>query len=262
MKIIPYSVLAATLLGGAISPAASGGAGFIAAADVAAASRAQEDTKSKAAAPDEQLVAIPTGTMIYAELSKPIDVKKVKPGDEIVARSTLPVLSQGKIAIPNDTKIVGHVTEAVTRSGDYGHSKLGILFDHVWLKNGTTAPIALTIQAVGRHPLTAHSADPSKPANSEVYPLQTHPYNSHPTYSTPSNPISRTPSESELPSTEPTLDVGSHGIVGMPDLKLIESEDAWHGSVIVSTKKNVKLDSETELVLRVIAEPTDETSNP
>lgn len=247
MKIIPYSVLAATLLGGAVAPGIPGGAG-----SGAAVSRVQEDAKSKAASgasePDQQVAAIPAGTMIYAELSKAVDVKKAKAGDEILARSTLPVLSQGKIVIPNDAKIVGHITEAVPRSSADGLSKLGIRFDQIMMRDGTKASIALTVQAIGTAPL-ASAKDDQEPTLS--LPTDRPPGTNLSGMHAPSSSKTTDPLPAYTPKNSPTLDAGSHGVVGMPDTSLVESKD--NGAVIESAKRNVKLDRETELVLRVIA---------
>jgi hypothetical protein len=249
MKMLPYSVVAATLIGG-IVPGAS----------PAVVSGFQEEAKSKTAvggavgASPVVLGEIPVGTLVYAEIPKTLDAKKAKPGDEVVARTTLAVVSQGKIAIPNDGKIFGHVTEAAVLSGTDGRSRLGILFDHVLLADGKRATISLTVQAIGRRGVTANADTPGEPGNTEMYPPQPHPVVSSPHVSngqTPTDPIPHTLPATELGKSIPALDAGSHGVVGMPDLSLVEAND--HGARIESAKRTVKLEGGTEILLRVVA---------
>jgi alkylated DNA nucleotide flippase Atl1 len=53
-------------------------------------------------------------------------------------------------------------------------------------------------------------------------------------------------------STSAHLGAGSHGVVNIPGLSMSASAtNSTQGSVITSDKKNVKLDSGTEMVLRV-----------
>src|SRR5215831_3894033 len=89
------------------------------------------------------------GSLIYAELSKPIDSKKAKVGDPVAAKVTQAVLSRGKVVIPKGTKIVGHVTAVQSRGKDQHQSQLGLAFDRAELKDGTQIPlVSLTIQAM------------------------------------------------------------------------------------------------------------------
>jgi hypothetical protein len=266
MKIIPYSVLAATLVGGAV---ATPGSGALASPAADGSEVAQGETKSKlgteAGAPGQVLSGLPAGTIIYTELAKSVDATRAKPGDEIVARTTLAVLWQGKIAIPNDSKIFGHVTEAVALPGGDGQSRLGILFDRVLLKDGTKAPIALTVQAIGRQTVTPHAGDDDEEGDSETRPPRlrtTNPSGRPSTNQMPTDSVTPGPPAAELAKSKPTLDAGSQGVIGMPDLNLIESKDAGRGALIESTKRNVKLDNATELVLRVIAEPAEGMNKP
>ena len=53
------------------------------------------------------------GSVIPAELTKTVDAKKVKTGDEVVAKVTQDLRNNaGTIIVAKDTKIVGHVTDA------------------------------------------------------------------------------------------------------------------------------------------------------
>jgi hypothetical protein len=262
VKVIPYSVLAATLISGVVG-APTRGAQSETKSEQAGATPA---TSGNVATPAQAVSGLPVGTTICAVLDKAVDAKRAKPGDEIAARTTLPVLWRGKIAIPNDAKIIGHITEAVPRSGGDGKSQLGILFDKVVMKDGKKAPLALTVQAIGMRPLRAESDDPSQP-RSYAQPHEVG--NNQGQLANSTAPNTRAPQSPPMPQTpdsplmNPTLDAGSYGTVGMPDVNLIESKNAAQGSIVVSAKRNVKLDSATELVLRVIvADPPEGTTKP
>jgi hypothetical protein len=89
-----------------------------------------------------------SGSTVQAELSKPVDVRKNKPGDEVVAKTTQDVKSDGKVVLPKGSKIVGRVTQAQARAKGQDESQLGIAFDHAILKDGRQVPVSFAIQAV------------------------------------------------------------------------------------------------------------------
>jgi outer membrane biosynthesis protein TonB len=89
------------------------------------------------------------GSTVQAELTKPVDARKNKKGDEVVARTTQDVKSNGQTVLPKGSKIVGHVTDVQARENGQQESRLGIAFERAILKNGTQVPMALTLQAIG-----------------------------------------------------------------------------------------------------------------
>lgn len=72
---------------------------------------------------------------ILAEFTGSLNAKKLKPGDTVRAEVTQDVLSHGKIIIPVESKLVGHVTEVKIRRTDDPESRLGIVFDKVLLRH-------------------------------------------------------------------------------------------------------------------------------
>ena len=192
------------------------------------------------------------GTTICAALANSIDAKKAKPGDAIIARVTLPVLSHGKVIIPNGAKVTGHVAWAKARSRGSDDSELGIVFDRAVLKDGSELPLSLTVQAIGGESLSATElasqepeqvVDALKPRERHAYPRPAN---------VPPQPNPAQPDANPQEARHPILDSGSHGAIGLPDLTLTESSDAASGSMVKSLKKNVRLDAGTEIMLRVI----------
>lgn len=189
--------------------------------------------------------------MIYAELMQNIDVRRVKPGDSIVARTTLAVLAHGKVLIAEGARITGHVTEAKARSNDDAESVLGIVFDRAETVDGSELPLDTTVQAIGIGELRA--ASDMKVADEARYSAAPGPFS---TENEQPGPRDR---ERELPKAEtsPALDIGSKGVIGLKAMELIEGKDTTHGSLVTSLVKNVKLDNRWQLVLRVIAPAAD-----
>ena len=94
--------------------------------------------------------SLANGTTMNAVLSKSVDSGHCKPGDEVTAKVSQDVKSNGQVVIPKHSKLVGHVTEArVKEKGDAAaQSTLGIAFDHAVLKNGQQVPANFVIQAL------------------------------------------------------------------------------------------------------------------
>jgi hypothetical protein len=205
------------------------------------------------AAPNE----LPVGTTICAVLTKTVDAKKAKAGDGVAAKATLAVLSHGKVMIADGARISGHIMKARARSPDNPESEVRIVFERVALKDGGEIPLALTVQAIGYGGLPLptegdpgeHSPYPPPLASQEPSSVR---------HSSAPHPQPQPLETPDIPRgtgnpTNPALDVGSKGVVGMPGLTLSEASGAARGSVVSSSSKNVKLESGSQLILRVIA---------
>jgi hypothetical protein len=100
-------------------------------------------TPASAAAP-----ANSGGSYMLVELSKSLNVKKLKPGDKIKAEVSQDVVAHGKIIIPVETELVGHVTEVRAMDPDHHESRLGIVFDRILLKHFHDINFQAVVQAV------------------------------------------------------------------------------------------------------------------
>jgi hypothetical protein len=116
---------------------------------------AANDTGASAAMPE---TTIPSGVSIPAVLNKGIDSKKAKPGDEVTARTAADVLDKGKVVVPRNTKLIGHVTEAKAKANGESESTLGIVFDKAVFKNGQSVPLQAGIQALAAPAASAASS--------------------------------------------------------------------------------------------------------
>jgi hypothetical protein len=216
--------------------------------DASRSSRTAESTpaESKTRGAADKTLAV--GRVIYATLAQTIDAKKAKAGEAICAKVSLAVLSHGEVLIADGAKVTGHVTEAIGYSKKDSQSSLGIVFDKAQLPDGTELPLALTVQAVGIGGLETKRSvhlDPET-GNAGI---------SGPPLMLGQGARPGRGAEDDLPEvlTQPALDMGSKGTVGLPGLDLTEGTDEKKGSLVTSTRKDVKLDNGDELVLRVIA---------
>jgi hypothetical protein len=98
------------------------------------------------------------GTTMNAKLSHPVDAKKNKPGDEVTAKTTETVRSDGKVIIPKGSTLKGHVTQATARGTGESQSTLGFMFDRVVMSDGREMPVNFTVQAISAAETMASSS--------------------------------------------------------------------------------------------------------
>jgi hypothetical protein len=127
---------------------AASGASVQADKSSAQASANMNASSSSSAQAGQAAVALSSDTTLNATLSQPVDAKKNKPGDQLTAKVTEAVRSDGKIVIPKGSKLMGHVTECKARSKEEKQSALGIVFDRAILKSGQEIPLHVSIQAL------------------------------------------------------------------------------------------------------------------
>ncbi len=101
---------------------------------------------------------IAAGTEVNAILDGAVDSKKAKTGDQVTARTTEAVKSDGKTIVPKGAKLIGHVTRASARGRGEAESALGIAFDKAILKNGEEIPLNGHIQALASGDTAANGA--------------------------------------------------------------------------------------------------------
>jgi hypothetical protein len=104
--------------------------------------------KSAESSNDSANSNLASGTKIDAKLANSLDAKKSKPGDRVEARTTQDVKQDGKVVMKKGTRLTGHVTQAQARESGKSESQLGIVFDHAVLSNGQEVPFNASIQAL------------------------------------------------------------------------------------------------------------------
>lgn len=201
------------------------------------------------------------GSILPVQLTKSIDAKKLKTGDEVLAKVTQDMKNNsGEVIVPKDTKVLGHVTEAQPRSKEQKESQVGIAFDRAVMANGGEMQMPMSIQAIigpqNNNPAAGAGQPPDEsPAgktagsNSGQAPGMR---GSTPPQNSPSAGGGY-PSETQTGNgARPPITAQTQGVIGIKDLKLENAgEGPSKGTVVTSEKNNVKLDSGTMLLLRV-----------
>jgi hypothetical protein len=212
---------------------------------------------------------IASGSIIPVRLAKTIDAKKVKPGYEVEAKVATDLkATNGEVIMPQNTKVVGHITESQARSKGQENSRIGIAFDHAVMKNGENVPLPTSVQAIIApsvlRPQTNNDNAASETAGAMPSPQEP---GSSPASSSgrpggmgsaeqPPTPSPATMGESPSPDRSsakqyPPITAKTHGVVGISNLSLATPANLGQGSVVSSDKSNVKLPSGTLMLLRV-----------
>lgn len=212
---------------------------------------------------------IAPGSVIPVQLTKTIDAKKAKPGDQVLAEVTMDMkTNSGEVIVPKDTKVTGHVTAAQARSKDQKESQLAITFDHATLRSGDVN-LPMSIQAVIAPPSNNPSGDtsgsntagdggrdmPSASGSTATSPMgaERSGSNAQTQPATPS-PSATPTASSDTPRASvarPPITGSTQGVIGISDLKLESAQNATQGSILTSEKNNVKVESGTMLLLKV-----------
>ncbi len=198
------------------------------------------------------------GEAIHVVLTKTLDAKKLKPGDPVSARTTQEMRGSDGSVVPAGSMVKGHIVAAAARTKGDPQSSIAIGFDNIVLKNGQQVPLQATIQAVGAPAITSAEQYGSQGGQ----PAMTSPGapNSPGTLS-PAGPIGGgvpvtglpepqgpSPQTNGNPGNAPNpggLTTQSTGVVGLRNIELQPN------STLTSNGKDLKLDSGTEMILRV-----------
>jgi hypothetical protein len=230
------------------------------------------------------------GSYILVELTKGLTAKKLKPGDKVKAEVAQDVVSHGKVIIPVETELVGHVTEVCPHDSTNPESRLGIVFDKILLKHFHDINFQAVVQAVappaprpsrvdqpsqmlppslmvgsrdnGTAPIGGMSSASSRRGQTSSTPTSTMSQASDTTTFQSSITVKQSPSNhadgssAQLETTPggTPMSLGMPlGVRGLKGLSLSTAPSAsTPGPVIVSNTDNVKLESGTQILLHVL----------
>jgi hypothetical protein len=205
---------------------------------------------------------IAAGSVIPVQLTKTVDAKKAKIGDEVDAKVTEDLKTKsGEVVVPKDTKVIGHVTDAQARTKEQKESEIGIAFDHAVLKDGDVASLPMSIQAVVAQqnqnltndqsagaPMSPSSGMPSGNGGERGGMGGGAAQQQAPNY--PTGGVSSNPAPTQNNASR-SITANTQGVVGISNYKLSTPGDVKQGSVVSSEKDNVKLESGTLMLLKV-----------
>ena len=198
-----------------------------------------------------------SSTTIQAELVNPVDAKKSKVGDEVIATTTQDVTAGGKVVVPSGSKLVGRIMGVRVQNSEQSTSQVGIAFNRAVLKSGKEIPVALTIQAIGSSPEAAASAAAIARASHRAYGggvLSGTGSTKGAVVTTVSHTTGTVVNTADHPgaAANGSLSASSQGVVGLPGLSLFSQTTPFATASVVSSQgNNVHLGSGTEMILRV-----------
>ena len=127
----------------------------------AGASASAAEYSSAAGPAGEMSASAEQATQVSAALSKRIDSRDAKVGDEVVAKTT----SEAKLAdgtkIPKGSRLVGHVTEVEPKSHENKDGHVAFCFDHAVLRNGQQIPVHVLMRSLAAPAALSTSASNS-----------------------------------------------------------------------------------------------------
>ncbi|HXN53795.1 MAG TPA: hypothetical protein VN943_17835 [Candidatus Acidoferrum sp.] len=223
------------------------------------------------------------GTAFNAILSDGIDTRRARPGDVVTAEVAEDVSYQRTVIFPKGTKVIGHIVRATSGGHGRAGSALFVQFDKALLKDGQEVILNAGIQALAvgavaplsdtdgrgsRDAATSAALNPPAEQGAEgAEPALTASTNDalivSTIYDTPRRglrpPLFAAPAaEGEL-NSDGMFTPDSKGAFGRPDVKVYTpTSEGSHGTVLLSAKKNMHLDSGTRLLLVVQPPPNAE----
>lgn len=171
--------------------------------------------------------------VISVSLAKSIDSKKLKEGDEIPTKTLGTLRTSDGVTIPSGSIVVGHVTQATARSKGDPTASLGIAFDKIQVPGGKDMTIKGTLQAVGPNP-----NESSGPQTGAAGGNNLNAGNGSTAAAGPGLGLQPGQGGGKM------LDPHATGVVGIKNLQL-------DNSVLTSTGKEVKLDSGSQMVIKM-----------
>jgi len=218
---------------------------------------------------------------ILAEFTQSLNARKLKLGEQIKAQVTQDVLSHGKVVIPAESRLLGHVAEVKESEKEDTESRLGIVFDKVLLKHHREIGLYGVMQALAPPALRRSKVDePDQmippglliPQSGAVTPMGSRTsassasssmrYDTAPLTVAPPGPpsstISRPAPDGTLgPTGSPPISIGTpHGVFGIKGLTLGPgSSGSSPVPVILSKTRNVKLENGVQVLVKISETP-------
>jgi len=187
------------------------------------------------------------GTVIVAELTRPLDAKRLKVDDPVDCGVIQDLLFKGKIIIPRGAKVIGHVVEVTASNKIQPQSRLGLIFEKIVLKD--KRELAFEYPAV----IGALAAPIKRGVTPTTRPDQM-PVQMQKGRTTGGALIDALDANASLaganmPSTTGAISAANRGVIGLKGLQLqpVNSKS----TAIISSKGDVKLVSQTQFVLLV-----------
>lgn len=200
------------------------------------------------------------GSVFHVVLTKNVDAKNDKIGDQVTTAILEDLKSNGEVMIQKGSKVIGRITQIQARSKEHPQSQIAIVFDRLVLNDGTEVVLSASIQALAA--AETAPADENEQANTGYGGAQASGGRGgspggggrNPSGAGASNESAARTAAQGSGSPSRGLSAASQGVFGLKGISLNTESDASHSSFISSDHRNVHLEHGTQMVLRVIEE--------
>jgi hypothetical protein len=192
------------------------------------------------------------GTVIVGELARSLDAGKLKINDKVECSLLQDLFYKGKVAIPKDAKVVGHVVEVVASTKEQPHSRLALVFDKVVLRDKKELPFQYPAAVVALGAPIAWS----QVSTTRVQDMPVQMEKGVDTGGAAVGAVVANPGlagANMRAAGRGALNAGSRGVIGIKGLAL--ETNGSDMSVVISERGDVKLGMETQVVIRVADPP-------
>lgn len=203
--------------------------------------------------------SLTNGTQMQAELTKSLDAKKAKSGDEITAKVIQDVKVNGSVVLQKGSKLIGHVTEAQGKTKD-GESKLGVVFDKAVPKggqevafNGVIISFSAPVDAGPTTSLGGGGLDRGGGAGAAQRGVTASPIAGN------TNPIAGSGRDAYGNPQPPAANgaaTNGNAAPGLNGMEGVAMSATPTGSLFHSASRNIKLDSNAQMVVQVVTPGT------
>ena len=192
----------------------------------------------------------------FAVLIKAVESRNATAGQELSLRTISDVAVNGKVIIPRESNLVGHVTAAATKGKDEPQSILSIVIDKAIRNDGVEIPLQAIIAAVAAPQNKSLTSDPTygmmhsnEPKMTDVGPGST----SSATKAGSNSAVATAGLKGGMDEAL-SLNENSQGAVGYEGISISWRLSAPPPVTVFSSKsKNVKLEAGTQVLLRMAA---------
>jgi hypothetical protein len=215
------------------------------------AASAMAQTPAADAAPAAQS-SLTNGTQMQAELTKSLDAKKAKSGDEVTAKVIQDVKVNGSTLLQKGSKLVGHVTEAQGKTKE-GECKLGVVFDKAIPKGGQEIAfngVIISFSAPADNPTSSLGGGGMDRGASGGHGITANPMAGN------TNPITGSGRDAygntQMPASTEGSSPNGNAAPGLSGMEGVAMSATPTGSVFHSASRNIKLDNNAQMVVQVV----------
>ena len=204
----------------------------------------------------------PSVSNVFAVLTNSLETKTATAGQELILRTVSDVVVGGEIVIPKGSKMLGHITQVITKGENGSRSVMAIVIDKAVRKDGVEIPVQAIIAAVAAPKDGSLSSDPAYGMMHSNEPKMTGSGSAGSLAGTGTLPPSSKASSTAAVATADLkgrmdetflLDENSQGALGYEGLSLswgLASPPPF--TIFVSKSRNLKLETGTQMLLRMV----------